>query len=185
MEAKQHVTNNQEITEEIKEEIKKYLETNDNENDMDAPSTDDGSIGWFYFEDSGKMVKDKEKRIKCADGRYYRFVFDDEGFMLDNWVIFTNSANDDIYKFYRPFVGDRVEGWLYLYDKDYDDEGRDTEEGWYYFRNGRPYSTNYKATPVSDEYAIAKINNKYYCFDEKGKMCVGRNKAWKEEREIK
>ena len=34
MEAKQYVTNNQEITEEIKEEIKKYLETNDNENTM-------------------------------------------------------------------------------------------------------------------------------------------------------
>ena len=30
MEAKQYVTNNQEITEEIKEEIKKYLEINDN-----------------------------------------------------------------------------------------------------------------------------------------------------------
>ena len=32
MEAKQYVTNNQDITEEIKEEVKKYLETNDNEN---------------------------------------------------------------------------------------------------------------------------------------------------------
>ena len=34
MEAKQDVTNNQEITEEIKEEIKKYLETNENKNMM-------------------------------------------------------------------------------------------------------------------------------------------------------
>ena len=31
MEAKKHILNNQEITEEIKEEIKKYLETKDNE----------------------------------------------------------------------------------------------------------------------------------------------------------
>ena len=34
MEAKQHTTKSQEITEEIKEEIKEYLETNDNENTM-------------------------------------------------------------------------------------------------------------------------------------------------------
>ena len=34
MEAKQHTTKSQEITEEIKEEIKEYLETNHNENTM-------------------------------------------------------------------------------------------------------------------------------------------------------
>ena len=32
MEIKQHVLNNQQVTEEIKREIKKFLETNDNEN---------------------------------------------------------------------------------------------------------------------------------------------------------
>ena len=32
MEIKQHVSNNQQVTEEIKREIKKFLETNDNEN---------------------------------------------------------------------------------------------------------------------------------------------------------
>ena len=32
MEIKQHILNNQQVTEEIKREIKKFLETNDNEN---------------------------------------------------------------------------------------------------------------------------------------------------------
>ena len=32
MEIKQHVSNNQQVTEEIKREIKKFLETNDNGN---------------------------------------------------------------------------------------------------------------------------------------------------------
>ena len=34
MEIKQHVSRNQQVTEEIKREIKKFLETNDNENTM-------------------------------------------------------------------------------------------------------------------------------------------------------
>ena len=32
MEIKQHISNNQQVTEEIKRDIKKFLETNDNEN---------------------------------------------------------------------------------------------------------------------------------------------------------
>lgn len=154
----------------------KYISLDDN--DYHAPETlDDEDAGWFYFDTSGKMVKNKEKRIKCADGNDYYFLFGDNGMMKKHWAEFENRSGETIYKYYEPINGARVEGWLWLEDCYADDEGRDTDEGWYFFKKGIPYSHSYKTTQISDEYGIAKINNKYYCFDENGKMVIGKVEA--------
>ncbi len=55
-----------------------------------------------------------------------------------------------------------------------EDEGRETEEGWYYFKKGIPYSASYKTTEIADNYGVAKINSKVYCFDDLGKMVTGK-----------
>ena len=130
------------------------------------------------FNNNGKMEYNDEKKI---NGYYY--VFDENGLMLDNWVEFTKSStatpseaskNETIWKFYRPSNGDRMDGWVWLDEKSEDDEGKDTEEGWYYFKNGVPYTSNYKTTEIADGYGVAKINSKIYCFDENGLMTVGK-----------
>lgn len=137
----------------------------------DLDSNDNVSIdesGWYYFENSGKMIRNAEKKI---GGSYY--VFDANGLMLENWVEFQNSGSSTIYKYYRPSGGDRMEGWVYLEDKG-SDEGRNTEEGWYYFKKGIPYSSSYKTTAISSNYGVAKIGSDIYCFDNTGKMITGK-----------
>ena len=145
-----------------------YVDDFDENDDVSADEE-----GWYYFNDNGKMVKDTEKKI---NGYYY--VFDENGLMLDNWVKFTkpataSSAEDTIYKFYRTSEGQRVDKWVYIDDMS-EDEGRETEEGWYYFRSGIPYSSTYKTTAIADGYGVAKINGKVYCFDETGRMVTGK-----------
>lgn len=150
-----------------------YIDDFDDDDDVDADEE-----GWYYFGTNGKMVTNEEKKINNA---YY--VFDENGLMLDNWVEFTEgstatssdaSSNDSIYKYYKAGNGARVEGWLYLDDMGEEDEGRETEEGWYYFKKGIPYSADYKTTEIAEGYGVAKINSKIYCFDDLGKMVTGK-----------
>lgn len=143
-----------------------YVDDFDDDDDVSAEEE-----GWYYFENNGKMVTNDEKKI---NGHYY--VFDENGLMLDNWVEFTTASDSDadsVYKYYRTSNGDRVEGWLYLDDLS-EDEGKETEEGWYYFKKGLPYTASYKTTSIADGYGVAKINSKIYCFDEEGKMVTGK-----------
>lgn len=145
----------------------------------DLDSSDEVSIdesGWYYFDTNGRMVKDAEKKV----GNSY-YVFDGNGLMLDNWVEFTSGSNT-IYKYYRPSSGDRMEGWVYLEEKS-TDEGRETEEGWYYFKKGVPYTAgSSNTTAISSDYGVARINSEVYCFDRYGKMVTGRvdssNDVW-------
>lgn len=150
-----------------------YVDDFDDDDDV-APEEE----GWYYFNTNGKMEYNDEKKI---NGYYY--VFDENGLMLDNWVEFTKAStatssdasyDETIYKFYRPSNGDRMDGWVWLDEKDADDEGKDTEEGWYYFKNGIPYTSEYKTTEIADGYGVAKINSKIYCFDENGLMVTGK-----------
>lgn len=139
--------------------------------DNDDVSADEE--GWYYFNDSGKLVADTERKI---DGYYY--VFDENGLMLDNWVKFTKTesisgAEDTIYKFYRTSEGQRVDKWVYIDDMS-ESEGCETEEGWYYFKSGIPYSSTYKTTEIADGYGVAKIDGKIYCFDKDGRMVTGK-----------
>lgn len=144
----------------------KYFENID---DNDKNSNQPTEAGWYYFEANGKMVHGKEKKI---NGAFY--AFNQEGRMLDNWVDVPQATGSNaVYKFYNTDNGSRVEGWKYLDDKDAED-GRISAEGWYYFKNGVPYSANYKTTKIADGFGVAKIGSKIYCFDEDGKMVTGK-----------
>lgn len=129
--------------------------------------------GWYYFESSGKMVKNKEKKI----GNYY-YSFDSDGLMLDQWVTYSQATSSTVKatttnKYYIESDGNRATGWRYLDDIDLEDSDVETEAGWYYFKSGKAYTANYKTTKISNDAGIAKINGKYYCFDENGKMLDG------------
>ena len=131
---------------------------------------DDWDEYWYYFTSAGKMVKKTTREIQDA-----LYIFDEEGRMLTGWVNisdFTSTLRDDLssgdFDNLRYFEesGAAANGWKYM------DSAHDLEASWYYFRDGRPYSTNYKATEVGD-YGMVKINNEYYCFDEEGKLVTG------------
>ena len=131
---------------------------------------DDWGEYWFYFGTSGKMTAECEKKIENV---YY--IFDGEGRMLTGWVNpsdYTSSGRDDLsskdvssLKYYKE-SGSAADGWLLLSAPD------DTEEDWYYFKEGKAYTSDYKTTEVG-EYGMAKIQSEIYCFDEEGRMVTG------------
>lgn len=124
---------------------------------------------WYYFSSSGQMSVSREQKI---DGETY--VFDDEGRMLTGWIdndSYTSSKFNDVSGAtdlrYHNESGIGANGWKYLSNPD------NSEDGWYYFYNGRAYSTEYKGKKLNDEYALASINSKTYCFRRDGRMYTG------------
>lgn len=134
------------------------------------PDEDEWGEYWFYFGSNGRMLYDTEKKI---DGVTY--IFDHEGRMLTGWVNpsnYSSSGRDDLTDerisnlMFVKDNGAAAEGWQYLAAPD------DSEDSWYYFKEGRAYTASYKTTEVG-EYGIAKIQNEYYCFDKDGRMMTG------------
>lgn len=116
---------------------------------------------WYYFLSDGRSVNDTWKKI---NDRWY--CFDDTGAMQTGW------ADDNMY-----FCGDdgaAKTGWQKLEppeeDRDeYDFFDEDEGKRWYYFS-----SSGKKYVPANDaEYGERRIDNAYYCFDEKGIMQTG------------
>lgn len=128
--------------------------------------------GWYYTKSNGEVVKGEERRI---NGCYY--AFNDDGLMCDGWVEFTEDGETTA-KYYRPGNGDRLDGWIWHDGTDSFDASIEHEEGWYYLRNGRPYTSEYRTTKISDQYGVAKIGSKYYCFDKNGLMQYGIVKGY-------
>ncbi|MSS36504.1 hypothetical protein [Clostridium porci] len=122
--------------------------------------------GWYYTDTKGKILKSQEKKI----GNEY-YVFNDNGLMCDGWVEFVDD--ETICKYYRLGNGDRMDGWIYHDGEDSFEASVEHPEGWYFLKSGRPYTADYRTTKISDTLGIAKINNKYYCFDEVGTMQYG------------
>ena len=132
---------------------------------------DDWGEYWFYFGTNGKMVRETEKSIGGT-----AYIFDHEGRMLTGWVNpsdYTSTGRDDLsssdtahLRYYRS-GGQQADGWQYLASPD------DAEESWYYFRDGRAYSTEYKTTVIGGHYGMAKIKGETYCFDTQGRMVTG------------
>lgn len=122
--------------------------------------------GWYYTTAKGKIVKGQEKNV---DGVYY--AFNDDGLMCDGWVEFTDG--ETVCKYYRLGNGDRLDGWVYHDGEDSFDATIEHPEGWYYLRHGRPYTADYRTTQIADNLGVAKIGNKYYCFDSVGLMQHG------------
>lgn len=126
---------------------------------------------WYYFNTNGKLLTNTEKKIKDVN-----YIFDSEGRMLTGWVDVSNyteaEENDrDIEKLrYISESGAAADGWRELEAPD------DTDSYWYYFKDGRAYTSEYKTTKVGS-YGMVKINNNYYCFDENGHMVTGLVKA--------
>lgn len=125
---------------------------------------------WYYFTSNGRLVTSAEKKIDGVD--YY---FDSEGRMLTGWINTSDYTSLDRENFdsseidglrYLSDSGAAVNGWAEL------EAPGDTESYWYYFKDGRAYSTEYKTTEVGD-YGMVKINDSYYCFDENGRMVTG------------
>ncbi len=134
----------------------KQLETNGNYND------EFGDTGWYYFLESGKVVRDTWKKI---DNKWYHF--DSNGTMETGWV--------DENMYYCDDDGSALIGWHMLYppegEDDYGSDPFDDNDGkhWYYFN-----SSGKKYVPADgDEYGEKRIDGAYYCFDSNGAMQTG------------
>ena len=125
---------------------------------------------WYYFSSTGRMSKSREQTIDGVD-----YVFDQYGRMLTGWVDtdeFTSSyydnVTDDVNRLmYCEANGGAANGWRYLLTPD------ESDENWYYFRNGRAYTSSYRTTALNDRYGVARIDNKIYCFNSQGRMVTG------------
>ena len=125
---------------------------------------------WYYFNTNGKLVKEDERTISGVN-----YVFDGEGRMLTDWVNvedFTSSSMDNLssssigdLKYFNE-DGAAVTGWYHLASP------VDNEENYFYFKDGKAYTANYKTTSVG-EYGFGKIDGEYYCFDSNGNMITG------------
>lgn len=131
---------------------------------------DEWGESWYYFGSTGKMESGTEKKIS---GETY--IFDGDGRMLTGWVNpsdGSSSGRDDLtttkidsLKYYRS-GGQRADGWLWLMSPD------DEEEYWYYFKDGRAYSSGNGTTAIGS-YGMAKIKGETYCFNARGQMITG------------
>ena len=125
---------------------------------------------WYYFSATGRMSRSREQSIGGAD-----YVFDEYGRMLTGWVDrerFTSSyydrVSDDVNQLvYCESSGAEANGWRYLLTPD------ESDESWYYFRNGRAYTPDYRTTALNDRYGVARIDNEIYCFRDDGRMVTG------------
>ncbi len=122
---------------------------------------------WFYFGSSGKAVRDGWKKI---DGKNY--LFDTDGIMQTGW------SEDGLY--YLGNDGAMKTGWKYLEAPDDEDDwddyyGKKSDDGkyWYYFSsNGKKYCPE-TGGDETGEYRVSRIDGKYYCFSENGRMQTG------------
>ena len=126
-----------------------------------SPNGDTSDVHWYYFQDTGKAVKNKWLKL---NNRWYHFNY--EGIMETGWV------DDNMY-----FCGDdgaALTGWQRLYPPDGTDLQLDPFEEtdgkvWYYFNtSGKKY-----VPADGSEYTEKRIDGVYYCFDDTGMMQTG------------
>ncbi len=127
-----------------------------------APSGDTSDTHWYYFQESGKIVRDKWMKIS---GKWYHF--DSEGIMETGWV------DNNMY-----FCGDdgaALTGWQKLVPPEDEDmwmeDPFENADGkiWYYFNtSGKKYVPTDGAA-----YTEKRIDGTYYCFDSTGAMQTG------------
>ena len=132
-----------------------------------ADSNSESGSSWYYFTQSGKVVRDQWQKI---NNNWY--FFGDDGAMQTGWV------EDDMY--YCDSNGAMVTGWQKLTppeeyaddDDDYTGPYESAEDGkyWYYFA-----SSGKKVVPDDngDNIKQKKINGVYYCLREDGAMQTG------------
>ena len=151
--------------------------------------------GWYYFGSNGKLYRDAKK--KKVNGKYY--YFNEHGQMLYEWInnakvkVGSNASLDgnvatpgeakidDMLYMNQVEEGWRADGWYEIDGSE--DVGTDNDTDWYYFSDGeakKAGGTDFAGVIDDDNTFIyrAKIkvkesNNKYFCFDEKGRMQTG------------
>lgn len=131
------------------------------------------SIGWYYFDPATyKMVRETEKKINKT-----WYAFTEDGLMVGGFAYVQNSnpislADLYIVKYFDELTGARVNGWKYVEESDTDAHVQ-REEGWYYMKNGVPYSAYSGTKMVNLTTGVVKIDGSYYAFDTNGKMVKG------------
>ena len=172
-------------------------EPNEDDEDNDSmPSHDDDctlcdSEGWYYFQNDGKAYKDSSSKKKI-NGKYY--YFNKHGQMLYEWINIkegtrsdaipddsdyedrSNATPDDMVYYNEVEDGSRATGWYEVDGAEDLGSGNDTD--WYYFKKGESKKAkaedlvlNSKEDPQYRK--KIKINGKYFCFDQQGKMQTG------------
>ena len=174
-------------------------EPNDDDEDNDSmPSHNDDcelcdSEGWYYFQNDGKAYRDNSKKKKI-NGKYYYFNAD--GQMLYEWIntkdksatdgsVSTEfildgdragaSASDMIYA-NEVEDGSRAAGWYEIDGAE--DRGNDNDTDWYFFKKGEAKKASaddkeFDSTGATQYRKKIKVNGKYFCFDQDGKMQTG------------
>ena len=127
------------------------------------------STAWFYFDDNGKISRDKKKVI---NGQTY--YFDGQGRMIEDWSTASKASGSSFSS--KPEVSDsiiyvngdgaaRKNQWVWAVPaRSYDDYEYDNEiaSWWYADNSGRV---------VKDK--VKKIKGKVYAFDPDGRMLSG------------
>ena len=127
------------------------------------------STAWFYFDDNGKVSRDKKKTI---NGQTY--YFDDKGRMIEDWSTAKKLSGSSFSS--KPTVSDNViyvngdggarkNQWIWAVPAEsynLNDFENDTASWWYADNSGKI---------VKDK--IKKIKGKVYAFDEIGRMVSG------------
>ena len=127
------------------------------------------STAWFYFDDNGKVSRDKKKTI---NGQTY--YFDEKGRMIEDWSTASKAsgssfsakpvASDNIV-YVNGDGGARKNQWIWAVpaesyaQKDYENENY----YWWYADNSGKIVKN----------KVKKIKGKVYAFDEDGRMLSG------------
>ena len=170
----------------------------DEDNDSMPSHTDSCSLcdseGWYYFQNDGKLYKDNTKKKKI-NGKYY--YFNEHGQMLYEWINTkestatpgfvlddqndgankTATASDMIYA-NEVEDGSRAAGWYEIDGAA--DLNSENDTDWYFFKKGAAK----KASKTVDDAQETtggktvyrkkiKVNGKFFCFDEQGKMQTG------------
>ena len=147
--------------------------------DSESEAYDDTE--WFYFTSAGKAKKDTRAYI---NKKYY--AFDENGVMLNKWIVGTPSGADNAY--YNDEIGYQETGWVYVYEKG--DDGKINEDGdqyWFYLDSkGMPFNEDAIATSAEatkkdnakwkdtqNNFAAKMIKGKTYLFNNKGQMQTG------------
>ncbi|MCB6931466.1 glucan-binding protein [[Clostridium] symbiosum] len=152
--------------------------------------------GWYYFGSNGKMYKDAKK--KKVNGKYY--YFNEHGQMLYEWinnskvsvgsganlnaVLDGNNAGaspSDMLYLNQVEEGWRADGWYEIDGSQ--DTNTDNDTDWYFFDKGEAKKAEDYITTDGDgdavyreKFKIKASNNKYFCFDQYGRMQTGLQK---------
>lgn len=142
----------------------------------------DDDFAWFYFGSNGQKYDHKKGATKI-NGKYYRF--NEAGKMATGWNTIASPASEATVSDYNIFNGtedgSEIRGqWIWKVPgenvkKDNTDWDTDTAH-WYYANKNGSLKTN----------EFAKINGKYYAFNENSEMVAGLYKiTWNTDGSIK